>query len=104
MLSDFLHWLHQHLLPCPFKWLTGIDCPGCGFQRSLLALFRGDLAGSFELYPATVPFLALLITAAMHKWLGLDRKGNFLKVLAFFTGGLMVVSYFLKIYRMPVLP
>lgn len=28
---------------CPFKLLTGWDCPGCGFQRFLHALLHGRL-------------------------------------------------------------
>lgn len=52
-----IQWLHFHLLPCPFKKLTGYDCPGCGFQRSLLALFCGHFADSLHLYPATIPLL-----------------------------------------------
>lgn len=74
-----------------------MDCPGCGFQRSLLALFRGDFTLSFELYPATIPFLLLFITAVLHKWLGMDKKMIILKSLALFAGGVMIVSYILKL-------
>lgn len=27
---------------CPFKLLTGFDCPGCGFQRALHAALHGE--------------------------------------------------------------
>lgn len=26
---------------CPFKWITGWDCPGCGSQRAFHALLHG---------------------------------------------------------------
>lgn len=30
------------LMPkCPFKILTGLSCPGCGFQRAMHALLHG---------------------------------------------------------------
>lgn len=29
---------------CPFKLLTGLSCPGCGFQRALHALLHGHFA------------------------------------------------------------
>ncbi|MBC9794776.1 DUF2752 domain-containing protein [Sinomicrobium weinanense] len=102
MHSGFWHRIQDYLLPCPLKWLTGIDCPGCGFQRSFLALLQGDIAKSFELYPATVPFLLLFATAVLHKWFGVDRKGIFLKSLIFFTGSVMIISYLLKLYRLDV--
>jgi hypothetical protein len=28
---------------CPFRAVLGIDCPGCGGTRALLALLRGDV-------------------------------------------------------------
>ncbi|MBK7377164.1 MAG: DUF2752 domain-containing protein [Chitinophagaceae bacterium] len=31
---NIIDWLQQHQLPCLFRQLTHIDCPGCGMQRS----------------------------------------------------------------------
>lgn len=30
------------LPPCPFKAMTGFDCPGCGMTRGVYALMKGD--------------------------------------------------------------
>jgi hypothetical protein len=54
------------LLPCPTKYFFHIDCPGCGLQRSIMALFNGNLMESLSFYPATIPIFALLIYAALH--------------------------------------
>lgn len=36
-----------NVLPhCPFKTLTGWDCPGCGSTRMLYAILHCDLAGA----------------------------------------------------------
>ncbi|MFC3896088.1 DUF2752 domain-containing protein [Lentzea rhizosphaerae] len=38
-----------NLLPkCPFKWVTGLDCPGCGATRMVHALLHGDVVGAFH--------------------------------------------------------
>ena len=29
---------------CPFKLLTGLNCPGCGIQRALYAMLHGKFA------------------------------------------------------------
>lgn len=48
---------------CPFRALTGFDCPGCGSQRALHALLHGDPAGALAhnaALAAVLPLLALL--------------------------------------------
>ena len=67
-----LEWFKEHLLTCPSKYFFHIDCPGCGLQRSILALLEGDIIKSLSLYPATIPIIALLTYTAMH--LKLDFK------------------------------
>jgi hypothetical protein len=95
------NWLKAHLLPCPFKYITGIDCPGCGFQRSVLALLKGDVHQSFLLYPPTIP---LLITAAW--WLAdstfkLDTRNSAVKKTIFIVVALIItVSYTLKMMHL----
>lgn len=49
---------------CPFKLITGLQCPGCGGQRAAHALLQGDIVGAlrynwFLIYAA--PYLLLLI-------------------------------------------
>lgn len=50
---------------CPFHWLTGLNCPGCGLTRSFHALFHGDVSTALHfnaLLPAYILlFLYLLI-------------------------------------------
>lgn len=49
---------------CPFKMLTGLPCPGCGMIKSMVSLYRGDLAASFR-YHLFGPLLILFFTAAL---------------------------------------
>ena len=45
---------------CPFRAITGWDCPGCGALRALADLCRGDLAGAIDrnlLVVAMLPYL-----------------------------------------------
>jgi len=96
---SFVNWLQNHLFPCPFKYITGIDCPGCGFQRSLMALFRGDLQRSFALYPPAIPlllFFAYGIADAFFNW---DTpKSSVKKTLFMIAGSIVLVSYGIKIW------
>jgi hypothetical protein len=96
----FFKWLQGHLVPCPFKYLTGIDCPGCGFQRSVLALVQGDLHESFQLYPPAIPLLLFFAYGIADGFFKLDTKKEVVKKTLFIVVGSMVmVSYVIKLYH-----
>jgi hypothetical protein len=97
----FINWLQNHLLPCPFKYLTGIDCPGCGFQRAVLALIQGDLHKSFILYPPAIPLLMFFTYGFADKYLKLDNsKNNIKKTLFVVTGSIILISYGIKLWSL----
>ncbi len=35
--------------PCAWRWLTGLQCPGCGILRGTHALLHGELAQAWRL-------------------------------------------------------
>lgn len=49
---------------CPFKTLTGYDCPSCGGQRALHALLNGEVGRAFMLNPFLFVVAPLFITIA----------------------------------------
>jgi hypothetical protein len=97
----FTQWLQNHLLTCPFKALTGIDCPGCGFQRSVIALLQGDIHKSLYLYPATIPLFVINILTIADGRYRFDRKGYVKKSLYIFTAFIIASSYILKMSHHP---
>lgn len=49
---------------CPFRMITGLQCPGCGSLRGLHQLLHGHPLASFELNPLlviTLPFLLVML-------------------------------------------
>jgi Protein of unknown function (DUF2752) len=48
-------------LDCPFRLLTGFNCPGCGTTRGLHHLLHGDLAGAFWFNPLMMLVLPVLL-------------------------------------------
>jgi|SRR5215204_1886770 len=46
---------------CPFRFLTGLQCPGCGITRALHNLLHGHLMTAFTLNPLFVVALPFLI-------------------------------------------
>jgi len=86
------------LVPCPIRYFTHFDCPGCGFQRSVIALLHGDLATSFALYPPTIPFLLSFFAGIATYIFKTDQNANYLKWLFIITGMIVVVNYMYKIF------
>jgi hypothetical protein len=96
--SVFTGDINRYLIPCPLKYLTGYDCPGCGFQRSFLALVKGNFAASFALYPATIPIiLTIAISLVANKWYPHQSK-MIVKTLFMITSAIIMLSYGIKIF------
>jgi hypothetical protein len=74
-----------------------MDCPGCGFQRSGIALLKGDIFQSIQLYPALIPMMAFFI------FLFLNQKFRFSDSIKTVKTGIasifiiILVSYILKL-------
>ena len=47
----FLIWVWR----CPFYFLFGIPCPGCGITRAYLSLLEGNIAEAFYWNPMFLP-------------------------------------------------
>jgi hypothetical protein len=84
------------MLPCLFKQITGVDCPGCGAQRSFDLLIHGQLIESFKLYPALVPLIFLLISFLFDLFFKQKNKSNTTWYLAIFSMIMVIGSYIIK--------
>lgn len=54
------------LPPCPWLWVTGWQCPGCGVLRGTHALLHGEVAVAWRLNPLW--FVVGPALAAMLVW------------------------------------
>jgi hypothetical protein len=95
--SHLVRWLGDHLLSCPFKRYLHIECPGCGFQRSLLSLFQGRIQESLSLYPATIPIMGVMIFSLFHLKFKFVNGALIIKYLQFSVAIVIAVFYIYKI-------
>jgi uncharacterized membrane protein YozB (DUF420 family) len=89
--------MEEYMLPCLNKKLFGIDCFGCGAQRSLALLLKGDFVGAFTMYPAIFTTILFFIAVGLHF---IDKSRNYHKAiigLAITNAIIMVVSYFYRV-------
>ncbi|WP_111307571.1 DUF2752 domain-containing protein [Confluentibacter sediminis] len=89
--------LEDYMLPCLNKKLFGIDCPGCGMQRSVLLIFQGDFEAAFHLYPAIfllIPLALIITTSLFYKFKYSNKIINILAIISIVT---IIISYLIKI-------
>ncbi len=91
---------------CPFKLVTGLECPGCGTLRCVHALLRGDVVAAAGFNVLTVTALPFLLVAWLL-WLGrsLGRTDRRFEPSARWMLGVGIgVSLFWVLRNIPVEP
>ena len=66
MWQRFIQLLEHHTLDCYFKKYFGFSCMGCGMQRSIIELLKGNVIGSIKFYPALLPLITLVAFLILH--------------------------------------
>jgi len=61
----FITFLEENMLSCPSKKL-GIECMGCGMQRSIIHLLKGEFVEAFYLYPPIYTIILMFAFLAVH--------------------------------------
>jgi hypothetical protein len=95
-MQSIIHWLESHFMSCPYKAIAGVDCPGCGMQRSVIELLKGNFVESFLLYPALLPTVFTLLFALLHLIFKFKNGAVIIKYSFIITVVIVLVSYFIK--------
>ncbi|HRW21715.1 MAG TPA: DUF2752 domain-containing protein [Bacteroidales bacterium] len=93
-----LDFWEKHMIPCPFKLLTGHDCPGCGMQRALIELLKGDIKSSFLHYPALIPIIIMFGFLFLHLKFNFKHGAQILKYLFILNAIMISVNYLYKLF------
>ena len=86
----------QNMIPCLSKSMLGIDCPGCGLQRSIVFLLRGEFWEAFLMYPAIYALIALFGFLIFDYFLKIKYSNTINMVLMILTVSLILINYILK--------
>ena len=49
------------IIPCPFRLVTDLECPGCGMTRSCLSLVQGEFVSAWNFHPFSFFLVALAV-------------------------------------------
>jgi len=97
MFQNLISWLESHTGTCRFHEETGLLCPGCGLQRSVIALLKGDLIESFLLFPPLLPLLAMFSFLAVHLIFKLRHGAMVLKIMYIANVAIILINFIIKL-------
>ncbi len=95
-LATLLFFMEGFMLPCLNKQLFGIECPGCGAQRSISLLFQGEVVEAFQMYPATFTIIPLLGVLLADNFFNIRYANKIIITLMVSSVVLILGNYILK--------
>ena len=93
MFSRLAEWLESNMGTCTFKEHTGTHCAGCGLQRSVIALLKGNILESIILYPALIPMLLMFAFLGLHLIFRFKHGAGILKYMFITNVSIIVLHY-----------
>lgn len=88
--------LDEFMIPCITKKFIGIDCPGCGLQRSLALLINGEFIAAFNMYPAVYNIILLLGFFSIQSFIKIKYANIIILTLTITAVAIIITNYILK--------
>lgn len=85
----------KYMLPCLTRKFLGVECFGCGSQRAVLLLFKGEFAAAFHMYPAIYSLILLFVLLLLRNFYRIPHYSKLLYILVATNLALIVGNYFL---------
>lgn len=89
--------IDDYMLPCLNKTLFGVECPGCGMQRSISLIFQGQFLAAFKMYPAIYTIFILALFLIFNFFVKFKHDYKVKMGLIILNVLIVVISYIFKI-------
>ncbi len=89
--------LEDYMLPCLNKKFFGFECMGCGIQRSLALLLKGQFIDAFFMYPGIYSLIALFGFIIINSFKNFKSGNKIIVILALLNVVIIIGSYLLKL-------
>ncbi|MFV9482200.1 DUF2752 domain-containing protein [Christiangramia sp. ASW11-125] len=90
--------IEEYMLPCLNKSVFGIDCTGCGAQRSVALLLQGNFEAAFYMYPAIYSIILLLLIVVFNLFFKFRYDYTIKIGLVILNGVIIAGSYLYKMF------
>jgi len=89
--------LDDFMLPCLNKTLFGVDCLGCGIQRSISLIFQGQFVAAYKMYPAIYALILLFLFIGLNFFFKFKNSNKIITVLAILSILIILINYVYKL-------
>ncbi|GAB5563985.1 MAG: DUF2752 domain-containing protein [Winogradskyella sp.] len=89
--------VEDYMLPCLNKKFFGIECMGCGIQRSISLILRGEFIEAFYMYPAIYTLISLIGFVVLNYFKNFKYATNIIIVLSILNVIIIVGNYIFKL-------
>ncbi|WP_435132491.1 DUF2752 domain-containing protein [Formosa sp. A9] len=89
--------IDDFMLPCLNKKLLGFDCLGCGMQRALAFIIKGEFIKAFVMYPAIYTLIVLGFFLIFNLFVRFKGDENIKKWLFIVNIAIILISYSFKL-------
>ncbi|MFK7832679.1 MAG: DUF2752 domain-containing protein [Winogradskyella sp.] len=86
------------MLPCFWKQTFNVDCMGCGTQRSVALILKGDFIGAFYMYPAIYSLILMFLFLLVHLKYKFKHGHRIILGLFILNISIIVISFILKTF------
>jgi hypothetical protein len=73
-----------------------MECPGCGMQRSLIALLKGDFIESLHYHVALIPFIITIILLMAQLIIKHEKGGKWVMWAFIVTTAITLVQFIIR--------
>lgn len=80
------------LIKCPFKVMTGLDCPGCGSQRAVHEILHGNFRSAVAFNPLFVIALPYAFMGILFEYFSLKYKFPKVRKILFGQTAIYIVA------------
>ncbi|WP_034044827.1 DUF2752 domain-containing protein [Wocania ichthyoenteri] len=90
--------LEDYMLPCLNKKLFGVDCMGCGMQRSISLIGHGNFVDAFYMYPAIYTLILLFVIVAINTFKNFKYANKIIIILAILNVTIIIGNFIIKTF------
>ena len=95
-MNKIITFLENNLLSCSWKEYLNQECMGCGMQRAIILLLKGEFIESFKMYPALFTLIIMFVYLGMHLKFNYQKGHLILRYLFIINVIIILVNYIIK--------